>query len=184
MTKRIVTWILLPLLLLTGCVSVGTNPTAAPAPAVTAPQATLQVITGPPETAAPETEAPTLPPETPYPDPTPSPFALDEDGEYTAPMDVAAYLAAYGHLPGNFITKNEARKLGWPGGDLWAYAPGKSIGGDSFGNREGVLPEGTRYHECDVNYAGGSRGAERLIYGDDGSVWYTDDHYESFTQLY
>ena len=122
-------------------------------------------------------------PETPEETADPS-SAVDEDGEYTAPEDVADYLRAYGHLPGNFITKREAQALGWPGGDLWKYAPGKSIGGDSFGNYEGLLPEDVRYRECDVNYAGGSRGAERVIYGDDGSVYYTDDHYASFTQLY
>ena len=97
---------------------------------------------------------------------------------------MAEYLHTYGRLPGNFITKKEAQAQGWPGGDLWKYAPGKSIGGDYFGNYEGLLPKDARYHECDVNYAGGSRGAERIIYGDDGSIYYTDDHYASFTQLY
>ena len=135
------------------------------------------------ETPAPATETPSLPEETPYPDPTPSPFDLDEDGEYTDETEVAAYIKAFGHLPPNYITKRQAQDLGWPGGDLWKYAPGKSIGGDRFGNYEGLLPKG-RYRECDVNYQGGSRGAERLIYGEDGSIWYTEDHYESFTQLY
>ena len=111
--------------------------------------------------------------------------AIIEDGEYSSPEDVAEYLHIYGKLPGNFITKKEAQQLGWDSskGNLWDVAPGKSIGGDYFGNYEGLLPEG-RYHECDVNYAGGYRGAERLIYSEDGSVWYTSDHYESFTQLY
>ena len=179
MKTKLLAFLLALLLLLSGCAGAGTVP-AAPA----APEPTLRVVTPAPETPPPETEAPALPPETPYPDPTPSPFALDEDGEYTDGMDVAAYLDAFGHLPGNFITKKEAQALGWPGGDLWKYAPGKSIGGDTFGNREGLLPEGTRYRECDVNYAGGPRGAERLVYGEDGSIYYTENHYESFTQLY
>ena len=111
--------------------------------------------------------------------------AVTEDGSYTAPEDVALYIHLFGHLPDNFITKNEARDLGWVSseGNLWDVAPGMSIGGDRFGNYEGLLPEGS-YRECDVNYAGGFRGGERLIYGSDGSVWYTNDHYESFTQLY
>ena len=117
------------------------------------------------------------------PPPDQTPFRLAEDGEYTRPEDVADYLHFYGRLPGNFITKKEAQALGWPGGDLWKYAPGKSLGGDYFGNYEGLLPEGS-YHECDVNYNGGSRGAERLIYDADGGIWYTADHYVSFTQLY
>ncbi len=111
--------------------------------------------------------------------------AVTEDGSYTAPEDVALYIHLFGHLPANYITKNEARDLGWVSseGNLWDVAPGMSIGGDRFGNYEGLLPEGS-YRECDVNYAGGFRGGERLIYGSDGSVWYTNDHYESFTQLY
>jgi guanyl-specific ribonuclease Sa len=97
---------------------------------------------------------------------------------------VALYLHVYGELPGNFITKSEARELGWNGGGLDGYADGKSIGGDRFGNYEGLLPDGD-YHECDINtmHASG-RGAERLVYSDDGRIYYTDDHYESFTLLY
>ena len=112
--------------------------------------------------------------------------AVTEDGEYTSPEDVAAYLHLYGHLPSNFITKSQARDLGWDNsrGNLWDVAPGKSIGGDRFGNYEGLLPDTTKYKECDVNYTGGYRGAERLIFGEDGSVYYTGDHYNSFTQLY
>ena len=110
---------------------------------------------------------------------------LREDGSYTSPEDVALYLRTYGRLPGNFITKNAARDLGWDSGkgNLWDVAPGKSIGGDRFGNYEGLLPKG-RYRECDVNYSGGYRGSERLIYGEDGSIYYTADHYKSFTQLW
>ena len=155
------------------------------------PEATANLETAPPSTAppptAPETEAPApvpTPGETPFPDPTPEAPAVTEDGEYTDLHSVELYLRTYGHLPGNFITKQEARNLGWSGGDLWRYAPGKSIGGDRFGNYEGLLPEGTTYRECDVNYAGGSRGPERIVYGADGSIYYTKDHYASFTRLY
>lgn len=112
---------------------------------------------------------------------------LDPDGAYTSKDDVALYLYLYGELPDNFITKNEARDLGWPGGSLEPYAPGKSIGGDYFGNYEGKLPKrkGLQYHECDIDTMGRkSRGSKRIIYGTDGSIYYTDDHYESFTQLY
>ncbi|MCR4935133.1 MAG: ribonuclease [Oscillospiraceae bacterium] len=112
--------------------------------------------------------------------------ALSEDGSYSSPEDVAAYLVRYGHLPGNYITKAEAQDLGWDSarGNLWTVAPGKSIGGDRFGNYEGLLPKGGSYRECDVNYTGGYRGAERLIYDGKGGVWYTADHYQSFTRLY
>ncbi len=144
-----------------------------------------------PETE-PETDAPTTiltEPETSIPDTVPTdeplPASVEKDGSYTTPEDVAEYIHTFGALPGNFITKNEAKKLGWDSsaGNLWDVAPGKSIGGDHFGNREGLLPDGD-YKECDVNYDGGYRGAERLIFGTDGSIYYTNDHYKSFTQLY
>ena len=110
---------------------------------------------------------------------------VSEDGEYTSPEEVAEYIHTYGHLPSNFITKNEAKELGWDSaaGNLWDVAPGKSIGGDRFGNYEGLLPEG-RWKECDVNYSGGYRGSDRLVFNADGAVYYTSDHYKSFTQLY
>lgn len=119
------------------------------------------------------------------PEDEPLPSSVEKDGSYTTPEDVAEYIHTFGTLPENFITKREAMTLGWLSseGNLWEVAPGKSIGGDNFGNREGLLPEG-RYHECDVNYEGGFRGSERLIYGEDGGIWYTGDHYVSFEQLY
>ena len=112
---------------------------------------------------------------------------LDENGTYTAAEDVSAYLAAFGHLPDNFITKSEAKSLGWDGGGLESYAPGKCIGGDKFGNYEGLLPEKNdrQYYECDINTLGkSSRGAERLVYSNDGLIYYTADHYDSFELLY
>lgn len=113
---------------------------------------------------------------------------LDEDGTYTSKEDVAAYLYLYQHLPSNFITKNEAKALGWESkeGNLDEVAPGMSIGGDKFGNYEGLLPEadGRQYYECDINFEGGYRGSERIIYSNDGLIYYTEDHYETFELLY
>ncbi|MCF0230245.1 MAG: ribonuclease [Parasporobacterium sp.] len=111
-----------------------------------------------------------------------------EDGEYSTKDEVAEYIHSFGHLPSNFITKNEAKALGWNSsdGNLWDVAPGKSIGGDTFGNRDGSLPEkaGRKYYECDINYQGGYRGSERDIYSNDGLIYYTPDHYETFELLY
>ena len=112
---------------------------------------------------------------------------IDEDGVYTTCEDVALYIHTYGHLPSNFITKKEAKAQGWPGGSLEPYCPGKCIGGDYFGNFEGKLPdaEGRKWTECDINTLGAqSRGAERVIYSNDGLIYYTSDHYETFTLLY
>lgn len=116
-----------------------------------------------------------------------SPAALDEGGEYTSAEDVALYLHLYAHLPQNFITKKDARVLGWNGGGLDDYADGKCIGGDRFGNYEGLLPDvpGREYHECDIDTLHAvSRGAKRIVYSNDGLIYYTEDHYESFILLY
>ncbi|MCQ2527711.1 MAG: ribonuclease [Saccharofermentans sp.] len=112
---------------------------------------------------------------------------IDKDGVYTKKDDVALYIYTYGELPSNFMTKKEAQKLGWEGGSLEPYAPGMCIGGDYFGNYEGLLPEkkGREYHECDIDTLGAkSRGAKRIIFSNDGLIYYTSDHYESFTLLY
>ena len=66
--------------------------------------------------------------------------AVREDGQYTTRDEVALYIHLYGHLPDNYITKREAHDLGWDSrsGNLWDVADGKSIGGDKFGNYEGL----------------------------------------------
>lgn len=117
----------------------------------------------------------------------PNEAALDVNGSYTSKDDVALYINTYGKLPGNFIKKEDAQKLGWNGGSLEKYAPGKSIGGDRFGNYEGRLPkkDGRVYTECDIDTIGQSgRGAKRIVFSNDGLIYYTDDHYETFTLLY
>ena len=111
--------------------------------------------------------------------------SLKEDESYTSKEDVALYLWVYGCLPKNFMTKKEAQDLGWSGGSLESYAPGCCIGGDSFGNYEGLLPEGPKYTECDIDTMGAkSRGAKRIVFSSDGYIYYTDDHYESFTVVW
>lgn len=98
---------------------------------------------------------------------------------------VALYIHLYDHLPSNYMTKKDARKQGWEGGALSQVIPNKSIGGDYYGNYEGTLPEDNEYHECDIDTEGKtSRGAKRIIYSEDGDIWYTEDHYESFELLY
>lgn len=112
---------------------------------------------------------------------------IDADGWYYSVEDVSLYLHTYGCLPENFITKSEAQDMGWEGGSVEDYAPGYAIGGDVFGNREGLLPDadGRTYYECDIDTNGSSsRGAKRIVFSNDGLIYYTDDHYESFTLLY
>lgn len=113
--------------------------------------------------------------------------AIDRDGYYYSKDDVALYIHTYGELPENFITKSEAEELGWEGGSVERYLEGAAIGGDKFGNREGLLPKksGRVYYECDIDTNGrSSRGAKRIVFSNDGLIYYTDDHYESFTMLY
>ena len=112
-----------------------------------------------------------------------TPFVPTEGEYYYDLENVVLYIEYYGELPDNYITKNEARSLGWEGGTPERYLDGSAIGGDSFGNREGLLPDG-KYTECDLNTLGkDSRGAERLVFSDT-EYYYTEDHYESFTQVW
>lgn len=114
--------------------------------------------------------------------------AIEEDGYYTSKNDVAIYIHTFNKLPDNYITKSEASKLGWVAseGNLWEVTDQRSIGGDRFGNREGSLPDkaNRQYYEADINYKGGYRGSERIVYSNDGLIYYTDDHYDTFTLLY
>ena len=114
--------------------------------------------------------------------------AVDEDGWYTSKEEVALYIHLYGDLPDNYVTKNEAEEAGWSGGNVERYTgEGTAIGGSRFGNREGLLPKekGRTYTECDIDTPGeNSRGAKRIVFSNDGLVYYTDDHYESFELLY
>ena len=113
---------------------------------------------------------------------------IREDGSYTSRDEVALYLHTYGKLPKNFISKKDAEEQGFRfgEGDFGEAFPGMSVGGSRFGNYEGQLPEksGRRYYECDIDYQGGRRNAKRIVYSNDGLIFYTDDHYKSFTQLY
>ncbi len=125
----------------------------------------------------------------PAPDMPPREDVEVTQGEpYTSPGKVARYIHLYGELPENYITKDEAEEKGWvpEEGNLWEVTDEKSIGGDPFMNREGILPDetGRVYYTADVNYDGGYRGPERLVYSNDGLIFYTDDHYDTFVQVY
>ncbi|NMP37933.1 MAG: ribonuclease [Clostridiales bacterium] len=113
---------------------------------------------------------------------------VTRNGTYTSRDEVAKYIKQYKTLPSNYITSARAKALGWKEaeGNLAQVAPGKSIGGDGFDDPEKLLPEkaGRTWKQCDINYTSGLRGAEYIVYSNDGLVFYTPDHYKSFTQLY
>ena len=137
--------------------------------------------------AAALTDSPTSAP-TATPVRTEKPTAAPKQTAITAPQDIADYIFAHGTLPDNFLTKNEARQLGWDSSKNYVsdVAPGYSIGGDRFGNYEGLLPDasGRKWYEADANYTVGPRGAERILYSSDGLVYYTNDHYQTFTEMH
>ncbi len=120
--------------------------------------------------------------------PTAAPTDTPKQTAITAPQDIADYIFAHGTLPDNFLTKSEARQLGWDSSQNYVsdVAPGYSIGGDKFGNYEGLLPDasGRKWYEADANYTAGPRGAERILYSSDGLVYYTNDHYQTFTEMH
>ena len=122
------------------------------------------------------TEAPTTQPT------TESSYPIDPDGWYRDKDSVALYIHTFGRLPGNYISKTQGDRQY---GDYHNIPRNMSIGGDVFKNRERLLPSGYTYYECDIGtYGGSNRGAKRLVFTTTGIVYYTSDHYESFTRLY
>ena len=121
-------------------------------------------------------------------------ITLEEEGSYNDMEDVAAYIYKYHHLPSNYVDKGTASLAGWEGGPVRNVIPGASIGGDRFyGDRffeeysSSPLPRATGrfYRECDVNSDMiFERGFERLLYSNDGLVYYTPDHYKTFRLIY
>jgi len=114
-------------------------------------------------------------------------YPVEADGWYDTLEEVAVYLETYDELPENYLTKKEAQNLGWVSskGNLWDVADGCSIGGDRFGNYEGLLPDAKnrKWTECDIDFDGGRRNSKRIVFSNDGLIYYTDDHYESFDEI-
>lgn len=112
-------------------------------------------------------------------------YPVEETGWYSSMEEVAVYIATYGKLPGNYLTKNQAGDKGWSNsaGNLQKVAPGCSIGGDRFGNYEGQLPDG-KWTECDIDYTGGYRNGQRIVFSKSTlQMFYTDDHYNTFREV-
>ena len=176
--RRLGAALLLLLMLLTALTGCGGS--SSDVPVYDEPEsAPVEVLPDDPDTPPPESGAEEL-------DPDGVPW-LDPDGVYDSKDEVALYLHQYGTLPRNYITKEQAQDLGWSSGSVERYAPGMCIGGNYFGNYEDQLPRapGRTWLECDINTLGAQkRGPERIIWSNDGLIYYTGDHYESFEQLY
>lgn len=117
--------------------------------------------------------------------------AIVISGTYTTKDSVAAYICKFDKLPQNYVGKSEGQRLyeSSTGNSFskWNFNPWKTlgvmIGGDSFSNREGFLPEGN-YHEADVDYGNAtSRGNKRLVYQSGCIIYYTADHFKNFRKL-
>ncbi len=199
MKKVLSIWLILLLVLAAGCAPRPaqtefvqlTDPPATEAPTEAPVDTSLVLLTDAPrqETPAPTDgpEATETPKATDVPTPAPTACPVQYGEDYDDKDRVALYLHLYGELPPHFITKEQARKLGWDGGEIEDFRTGAAIGGDYFGNYEGLLPrkKGRTYYECDIGTVGKrSRGAKRIIFSSDGLIYYTDDHYESFTLLF
>jgi len=116
--------------------------------------------------------------------------AIQETGKYTTKDSVAAYIYKFKKLPQNYVNKATGQLMYEQQGNtfsVWNFNPlqvlGVMIGGDSFDNKEGLLPSGN-YKECDVDYHASNRGTKRLVYTNMGVVYYTANHYETFVLVY
>lgn len=90
-------------------------------------------------------------------------------------------------IPDYYITKEDAKALGWKAilGNLADVAPDKMIGGDIYQNRNGHLPQapGRIWYEADINFTDGYRTRHRILYSNDGLIFVTYDHYETFVEI-
>jgi hypothetical protein len=86
-----------------------------------------------------------------------------------------------------YIRKGDARSKGWvqAAGNLANVLPGRMIGGDIYGNREGKLPSANNriWYEADIDYKSGYRNDSRILYSNDGLIFVTYDHYHTFYEI-
>lgn len=116
--------------------------------------------------------------------------AVQESGKYTTRDSVAAYLCKFDKLPSNYVSKNDGQNLyeskTGKTFEKWNFNPwttiGVMIGGDSFSNDKSMLPQGS-YHEADVDYSANNRGTKRLMYQGGCTIYYTANHYESYSEI-
>ncbi len=97
------------------------------------------------------------------------------------------WLKTFGRLPDYYLTTAEARQLGWKAAraNLSIVAPGKMLAGGIYKNNDGHLPTkpGRVWYEADINYTFGHRGKGRVLYSNDGLIFVTYDHYETFVEI-
>ena len=91
-----------------------------------------------------------------------------------------------GALPENYVDKKEALQQGWKQGK-WPsnFLPGKTIAGGVYCNDDGRLPTvpGRIWYEADINYKTGKRNSRRILWSNDGLIFVTYNHYETFYEI-
>ena len=97
------------------------------------------------------------------------------------------YLKRYGKLPSYYMTKEVAEQIGYRAylGNLASVAPGMMLVKGIYQNRNGHLPsaQGRIWYEADINYKYGYRGNDRILFSNDGLVFVTYDHYQTFIEI-
>ena len=90
-------------------------------------------------------------------------------------------------LPDYYISYQDAKERGFRNylGNLSFVAPNRMVARGVYQNRNGHLPskEGRIWYEADINYRGGFRNSQRVIYSNDGLLFVTYDHYMTFFEI-
>ena len=96
------------------------------------------------------------------------------------------WLKHFGELPEYYVTKEELIKYGWSDGKKPSkFAPGKMYSKGVYENSDGHLPDapGRIWYEADINYYEGRRNRHRVLWSNDGLIFVTYDHYETFYEI-
>ena len=89
-------------------------------------------------------------------------------------------------FPDYYILKEEALTKGWkPGKWLSNFVPEKMIISGRYYNDNQHLPQsvGRVWYEADINYKSGKRNGQRILWSNDGLIFVTYDHYETFYEI-
>ena len=97
------------------------------------------------------------------------------------------WIKYYGKLPDYYVNREEAKTLGWrrKKNNFGEVLPGKMLFGGEYFNDNGKLPQksGRKWYEADINYETGKRNKSRILFSDDGLIFVTYDHYETFCEI-
>ena len=97
------------------------------------------------------------------------------------------YIKYYKTLPDYYITSKTAKAKGWnpKSGNLDKVAPDCMLFGGVYSNKDGRLPDsyGRVWYEADINYISGYRNKSRLLFSNDGLIFVTYNHYQTFCEV-